>query len=332
MKKNTKLLLMLGVLALLIIIYFALPKEPKATGEPNDTETYYKVSDTDIENVTAISYEADGTVLSFKVTDGKWRLDKANAPEIDSSLISDMVSSISDAAASNKLEGVSAERLADYGLDAPSLKVTLTEGDKTVSYIFGDLNKMINEYYFAREGGTDTVFTVPVKVKAAFSYTLEELLIYDKLAAVPEGTITSIAFKKGDYETVITEVKTPSDDTEYTYSATLTKNGRTEDCSYADFERLASSVYEWNIDDFVCYAEDGGAEYGFDTLKTLTVNYTEKQAVNAEDSTDGYFYADRSVTVILGNVDTDGRYYCKVSESSPLVYKLSSDVFGEFFE
>ncbi len=338
MKRHIKLIVMLGVLVVLIagalIQKQFFPAEIESDYADDGASTLrYAANDVSADNITAFSYEYQGETVSFVLSEGGWTLEGENAPATDSELITAMAVAIACPSGSNKLENVSPEKLADYGLDAPEIKVTVSEGDKKQAFLFGDYNSIADEYYFCSEESPETVYTVSSSAREAFAYTLEDLLVYDTLAEIEADSVTSVSMSDSEKETVISSVKTPTEENEdgYTYSAQRTENGETTDYSYADFYRLAEAIGTWNIDEFVTCDADADTSYGFDAPKTLTVNYTVQKSIEATGSSGGYITTEESFSLILGSKDEEGFYYCKTNEASPMIYKLSSKVFSEIF-
>ncbi len=338
MKRSAKLILMLGILAVLIIgaviqgVFF--PAEQDADYSEDGASTVkYAANDVVAENVTAFSYESGETALSFKKNEEAWVLDEENAPAIDGDLISAMVTAVSSPAGSNKMENVSSESLSAYGLEASALSVTVYEGTRVRTYLFGDYNKTAKEYYFCDKAIPDTVYTVPSSSFEAFSYTLEELIVHEKLPEIAADSITSVSLENSDGKTVITAVKTPTEENEegYEFSAVIENNGSEEEYSYAELYRMAEEIAAWNIDEFVTLVDTEPSEYGFDSPSLLTVNYTERKEIEAEGTSGGYIDTENTFTLVLGKADEDGKYFVKTSEDSRLIYKISTGIFTEIF-
>ncbi len=339
MKRSAKLFIMLGTLAVLVAgaviqkVFF--PAEPDVgLSEDGGSSVQYAANDVVAENVTTFTYEKDGESLSFKKNEEVWVLDEENAPTIDGDLISAMVSAIASPGGKNKMENVPSENLASYGLADPALSVTVHEGARVRTYLFGSYNKTAKEYYFCDKAIPDTVFTVPSSSFEAFAHTLEELIVHEKLPEISADSITSVSLEGSEGKTTVSAVKTPSDANEegYEFSAKIEKNGAQEDYSYAELYRMAEEIAAWNIDEFVTLNDSEPSEYGFDSPSYLTVNYTERKEIEAEGTNGGYIDTENSFTLILGNTDEEGKYFVKTSEDSRLIYKISTSIFTEIFE
>ncbi len=338
MKRSTKLFIMLGILAVLIAgaviqrVFFPVETDSDYSDEGAGSVSY-AANNVVAENVTALSYEKGETNLSFKKNGETWFLDEENAPSIDGEIVSAMVTAISNPAGKNKMENVPSESLASYGLDAPALSVTVYEGERVRTYLFGDYNKTAKEYYFCDRAIPDTVYTVPSISFEAFSYTIEDIIVHEKLPEISADSITSVSLENSDGKTVISVVKTPSDENEvgYEFSAKIEKDGSEEEYSYAALYSMAEEIATWNIDEFITLNDTVPSEYGFDSPSILEVNYIERRELEAEGTSGGYIDTENTFTLIFGKADEDGRYYVKTGEASRLIYKISSSIFTEIF-
>lgn len=338
MKRSAKLFIMLGILAVLVAgavvqrVFF--PAEPDVgLSEDGGSTVLYAVNDVTAENVTAFTYEKDGESLSFKKNGEVWVLDEENAPTVDADLVSAMVTAIASPGGKNKMENVPSENLEAYGLTSPSLSVTVYEGSRVGTYLFGGYNKTAKEYYFCNKAIPDTVYTIPSSSFEAFAYTLSELVVHEKLPEIAADSITSVSLENSDGKTVITAVETPSlkEDGVPDISAKIEKNGVESEYSYAELYRMSEEIAAWNIDEFVTLNEDEMSAYGFESPSYLTVNYTERKEIEAEGTSGGYIDTENSFTLVLGIADEEGKYYVKTSDDSRLIYKISTSIFTEIF-
>ncbi|MEE0969316.1 MAG: DUF4340 domain-containing protein [Clostridia bacterium] len=333
MKRYKKLGAMLGVLLLLVIAallqrQFFPEDNSDMLNDDGGSLTVYQIANIDEDNITALSYEMDGETLAFKKKEGGFVLDGENAPDVDTELISAMANAISNAGGKNKLLDVKSEKLVDYGLDDPSLTVKIEQGTKITTLLFGAYNKIAGLYYVADKNIPDIVYTVESSVYEAFDYSIEDLLVYDELPQIAAENINSLTIS----DVTLKKIKTPTDENEegYTYSAERIENGKTEDYSYADYYKLCELISKWNIDKFAGFDDDSEDNiYGFENAFKMTVEYTERQKVDVEGASGGYYDVDKSITIILGGRDEEGHFYCKTEEDSPLVYKLSPEKFPD---
>ncbi len=336
MKRHIKLFIMLGILAVLVVSaiiqkqFFPAEVEYDYTDDGGST-LRYAANDVKADGVTELSYEIKDEVISFVKTDSGWMLKGQNAPQIKTDLADAMVKAISGLSATNKIENVAKEKLEDYGLTQPSVTVKVSEGNKISIFLLGGYNKTTKEYYFCDKNIPDVVFTVESSVYDAFQHSISDLIVHETLPKIEADSINKISITGESGEMVIESIKTPNDENEegYTYSAIITKNGESEKYSYADFYKIAEEISNCNINDFVGADESVGNEYGFDNPKILKIDYIERQSIEAEGAAGGYIDTPKSLELILGSTAEDGKSYCKTSEKSWLIYKLSTKIFSQ---
>lgn len=338
MKRHAKLLIMLGLLTVLIVgaviqkQFFPSEREEGLT-DPGSSVTKYATNDIVAENVKAFSFSKGDVSLFFVKEGDAFKLEGENTPNIYSEKVLEIIKAVAGISASNRVESVDEESLTLYGLDSPSVSFTVRDSEKTKTYIFGDYNKTVKEYYFC-EKGANTVFTVPSSAFEAFDVTLEDVIVHDTLEKVEADSINSFTFENASGKTEIIKIKTPTDENDegYNFSAEIVVNGKRSDYSYSDFYNIAEEIAAWNINEFVTADNNKASEYGFDSPSVLTITYTERQELEVEGAGGGYIDKESTLTLYLGSVADDGLYYCKTSESSPLIYKLSALILSETFE
>ncbi len=334
MRRNKKLLIMLSLLvclvaaALLQKLFFPADEED-GTADTGEAEVLYTIVETSEENVTALSFTKNESELSFKKEGDSWYTGNTARVKCDAEIVASMVKAVAGLSGSNMLENVSAEKRSEYGFDTPTLSVKLSAGNNNITLLFGSYNKIAERYYICDKNIPDTVYTVDSSVYEAFSYELGELLIHDTLPEISADSINKITL--GDI--TLEKIKTPTEENEqgYILSATRTENGKSADYSHAELYRMAEDISEWSTDNFVEFNEGDGSEYGFTEPILLTVNYEERKELEAEGAGGGYIDTEKELSLILGKKDEDGLYFFKVSENSPLIYKLPTSVISEIF-
>lgn len=338
MKRSAKLLIMLGLLTVLIvgaIIQRQFFPAETADGYTDQGSSVIKYATNDIvaDNIKAFSF-SKGDVSLFFVREGDvFKLEGENTPNINSDKVLEIINAVAGISSDNRVENVTEESLAAYGLDTPSAAFTVGDGEKMRTYIFGDYNKTVKEYYFC-EKDADTVFTVPSSAFEAFDITLEDIIVHDTLNNPDADSINSVTFENTQGKTELIKIKTPTDENDegYIFSAEMVTNCKKTDYSYSNFYNVAEEIANWDINEFVTADSKKASEYGFDNPSVLTISYTERQEINVEGASGGYIDSENTLTLYLGSVADDGLYYCKTSESSPLIYKLSALILSEVFD
>lgn len=339
LKRSKKLLILLSVLVLLALLCYGvtlIPNDSESDGE-NDGGEEYSVTSIASDDISSVTVKNTSGEFDFERKDGKWILATENAPELDSELIESMAQTISSAVGHNMLEGISDDRLADYGLDADSVDMTVVIGttDGEIVCSFGDYNSIAGEYYFLSSEQSGIVFTVESSAREAFVFDMEDIIVKEELPEIESESITSVSVGDITY----TQIKTKNEDygadsdsdeetPEYLYSATVKSGDETIDVSYADYEAIASGVSQAELE-YEAFTDVDNTEYGFESPYLMTICYTEKKEITADGASGGYIEEAKAYSLYIGV--EDGVVYAKTSLDSRVVYTLDADFVIEYF-
>ncbi len=119
-------------------------QDQKAAQQEEDEKVYALQFMSD--DVTGISYEYDGSVLSFTKDGDDWKCNTDETAEIDADKMKTMLSSLGSMTADSTVE--SPKDVSEYGIDQPTQQVTLDFSDgseKTVT--FGSTNAIVGGTY-----------------------------------------------------------------------------------------------------------------------------------------------------------------------------------------
>lgn len=323
---------MLLVLVLLVIVYLvASPMWSEDTPEDTSGEETFAVATIDHTLLVGLELTHGEGSLSFALNDKatEWDWSENGEVPLDNMAFANVVTVLNDAKSKYKLEGVTAEELAEYGLDDPSMKVKFIFSDSfSKEFFFGDLNSFNNLYYISEAFEPTTVYMVDAAVKSSL-----ELEIYDFVLEETPPTITEAKIKRVEYYPQLDEFYTiftyyPSgkaseytDRYEWYYnidhnsvsSSSVIATGYPVDGDVAD--TLASLVTGLSFDECVGLDYSEG-NYGFSDTHKIVISYNA-----AEDDTD--VLQKQEYVVYLGSQTEDGKIYAHTADSK-LVYLLGS--------
>ena len=126
--------------------------------------------------LNSIRIETDGRLLFLtrqSGTDVNWVLEDSGEA-VNEARLAQMLAEIEDVKSDTVIENVT--DFAPYGLDTPSMTISLALGGMGYDLEIGDYTANAHRYY-ARANGEDRVFLLTTSVKAAFDITAEELAI-----------------------------------------------------------------------------------------------------------------------------------------------------------
>ena len=175
-RKRNQMCILGIVLILLLLAYFGMQfrEERKEEQEQKETEqnTVYV---TELDEITAFSYDIGSGELGFELQDGVWTY----VEDTDFPLAQGYPQQIADEfrrlASTRYIEN--ADEPAAYGLDAPAYKILLTDANgKEVQLYFGNA---VGEDYYVMNPETAEIYTVNSGVVADLQYTLDEMAQLD---------------------------------------------------------------------------------------------------------------------------------------------------------
>lgn len=160
MRKKQWIILVIALVAILAASAgmkgYQKKQDQKAAQQEEDEKVYALQFTSD--DVTGISYEYEGAVLSFTKDGDDWKCSTDEAAEIDADKMKTMLSSLGSMTADSTVE--SPEDVSEYGIDQPTQQVTLNFSDgseKTVT--FGSTNAIVGGTY-VQVSGDENVYLV----------------------------------------------------------------------------------------------------------------------------------------------------------------------------
>ena len=161
MRKAKSIVILLTVLLILLLVYFVVsPMWSEKAPEDTTAEPTYQVAAIDHGSLVGLELTRGDVKLSFTLNDTATEWDWSDNAEIplDNMTFATIVTALNHASSKYKLEGVTAEQLADYGLDAPALTVKfIFSGSAAKEYYVGKLNSFNGYYYLSEASAPNTV-------------------------------------------------------------------------------------------------------------------------------------------------------------------------------
>ena len=334
--ENRKKGLIIAVILLLAVAaaYFVIIKmneTSETAAEAGDDSLV--ISSVDSDQITAISYEADGKKMAFIKEDGQWYAESdRDFPVLQDSLIG-MTNHLGAVSAIRKLE--EPEDLSEYGLDAPVLTVHYETGDgKSADFSVGDTNTSVDGCYL-QVADDDAVYIVSSDFTDVFTTDLYEMADMEDFPTILSEDITGVKIEEENHTLqLITDENISS-------GWIVTENGeKKEDCSSTGITQLINTVTGIAFKSDVEYNCEDMSVYGLDTPKaSVTVDYTESVTVS-EDAEEDTSEAEeteetesesesqtvtvaKQAVVYIGGQNGDGDYYVSMDGSNE-VHLLSA--------
>lgn len=326
MKRSKRLHILLGVLAAVGIVTFAVTQyeekqeEIEASGEV--------VLEIDPAAVQTLSWEYDAETLAFH-KDGTWVYDTDEAFPVDEERIDELLGVFEAFSAAFIIEDVT--DYSQYGLDDPVCTIGISTGDTDYEIQLGDFSTMDSQRYVSI--GDGNVYLATADPLDYFDAALRDMIDNDE--APDFGTVEAIRFD-GD-QTCQIAYQEYTEDSSYTYCSDDVYFVQQEDAMLpldtSRVEGYLDSISGLSLTDYVTYnvSEEELAEYGLDAPElSVTVTYVPE---DSEQTAEFTLHISRDPDEQAAAEAEDGEEdeteeeitaYARVGESQ-IVYQITGD-------
>ena len=294
LKKKKGLIVMLGILCILLAVYFALQswnRRQEEEEQAREEAEVIHVTDTAAGDIVSFSYDVGKGTLSFEKRDGQWYYTEDEDFPLDQSVPDQIAETIGQITAEREL--TDGDAMADYGLDEPMYTLEYTDASgKTVTAQFGDLT---GDYYYVSVNGGEPVYTVSSSVIDGLGYTLDDMAVLDDYPAIGSGNLVSESITQN--------------------GETTTYDSENEDQD-EDIAAVAGGLGAVTLSDVADYsvADEDLAGFGLDETSRITV-----EAVYTEEG------EEKTLTLYIGSEDESGNRYVMINDSR-IVYRISEEI------
>ena len=299
MKRGTKMILLLFVLAVMICGYYGMQQHNK-TESVTETAGSFALTAKNADELTGLSWAQGDTAYSFKYENGVWETTESPAWPADQEVLQDLADQLAGLQATRKLEDVKTE--ADYGLETPVITVTASWNDGTTTdYSMGDATPFSDGYYLKLSGQDGTIYTISTSLSSVFSKTQKDMAALESIPVVTEANRLSVG---RTLEIRKKEASTTVDPDQLWYDAAA---DMPVDSPQAETLVTAAQSIEWS--ELVTAAADP------ETLSGWQLDDGQATAVTLSGS-DG-----STAAVLFGIPDENGDYYARLPGSN-MVYTV----------
>lgn len=289
MKKKKGPVILIGVLVLLLILYFALSTWNKK--QDSKEEETVKVTDLKTSEITGVKYDLGTGEMNFEKDGDTWYYTVDKDFPLRQSYLKTVADAMGQLSADRELED--ADALEEYGLDHPTYTVTLTDEDGTVTTI--KVGNATGNDYYATVDDTEKVYTIPATSLDDIQTELDQIAQLDTYPSIGSGNLK---------KEVITQ-----------NGETITYDSENED-QEEDVAAVAGGLGAVKLSEAADYSVDDVdlAGYGLDDTSRITVEVTYTS--DAKDQT---------MTLYIGGENGSGDRYVMMNDSR-IVYLISDEI------
>ena len=289
MKKKKGPLILIGVLVLLLILYFALSTWNKK--QDSQEEETVKVTDLKTSEITGVKYDLGTGEMNFEKDGDTWYYTADKDFPLRQSYPKTVAVAMGQLSADRELED--ADALEEYGIDHPTYTVTLTDEDGTVTTI--KVGTATGNDYYATVDDTEKVYTIPATSLDDIQTELDQIAQLDTYPSIGSGNLK---------KEVITQ-----------NGETTTYDSENEDQA-EDVAAVAGGLGAVKLSEVADYSVDDAdlAGYGLDATSRITVEVT----YTSDDE-------DQTMTLYIGGENGSGDRYVMMNDSR-IVYLISDEI------
>lgn len=160
------IILLLAIICAIFTLLYVKQQNKKAEEQTKQENAEIIVDEIDITNISAFSYYFNGEKISYQKEEENWICINDESLQLDNEKIQELLKNISTISATEQV--VDVEELSDYGLLKPLNTITITMGDKTVTYTIGAYNDILSGSY-VRKNDETTIYIVNGGITTAFT-------------------------------------------------------------------------------------------------------------------------------------------------------------------
>lgn len=287
MKQKKSLTILLLVFAGLFVLYtgISLYQKNKSSKEDSDQTLI-----TNLKSLTSISYNHNGTTLSFTKDKSKWYYTKNKKYPITQSSLENLASTFQKVEAVRELKNPDA--LSDYGLDHPTYTVNVKDKTgKSITYYIGNAT---GENYYITYGNKSKIYTVSSDITTSLSYSLDDYITTDTFPTLSTGNLKKVIITKNGKEKTYTSKK---------------KN----------LDNIAGGLGVFTFGDCQNYyaSQNDLKKYGLDKDTRISIDITYKDTDTKKT---------KNIVLYIGKKDSDKKNYYVQLKGSHMIYLSDSDV------
>lgn len=309
MKRMTRMLVLIAILAAVAIGYSLISRLASEKDDAGVGGKDISVASHNIGAVEKLEWEYNGEEVSLIKEAGRWKYADDGAFPLDTTKVDAMLSAIGEIKASRSID--QAGSLAEYGLEEPKCRITVTVGGTDYNYIVGNKNEVTGEYYLLT-GQSDKVFLVGSGLYTAYSKTLLDMVSRESIPDLSAASEISIETPDGTKKIVYKDKHegiTYTSAYKWFYEFDVSGNIVYSPVGTNKVRKLQNSVSGIKWISCVDYnaTNDELADYGLDNPRAvITIKYSKADfKLLFGDNVDGNCYAKTGNTGIVYLVSAD---------------------------
>ena len=267
MNRSNKLYILMGILAAVCVVTFAVMQMEERKEQIKETGEI--ILELPSESVQSLSWEYNGETLAFH-KDENWLCDADENFPVSEEKIYELLEQFQSFGAAFIIENV--EDFGQYGMEDPVCTINLSTEDQTYELKLGDYSKMDSQRYVSI--GDGNVYLVKHDPLDRYAAVLSDMIDHDEIPAFDHVAQIQFAGREG-YSITYQEDSTDSYSSDDIYFTQ--QNGKTLPLDTAKVDSYLRSITNLNPVNYVSYnvTDEELQTYGLNAPElTITVDYT----------------------------------------------------------
>lgn len=276
MKKKRGLTAAIIILILLLAVYFILKNSNLGEEEQSTVETK-TVFQVDADDISELTVEQGENQYTFQKEEDTWTYTGEDGFPLDTDELENKAAAITSVTATTIIENP--ENLDDYGLDSPSVKISVRTVDgETETLEVGNENTAVSGCYITVNGDNSNVYLVDSLVKTSMEFDISDLAQMEEIPSITGSTVKHVNIQGPNGTKQLGE--DGNSETGWSFTETDGSVSAAGSSLVQDYMGQFTSL-SWSS--FVSANAEDLSQYGLENPTKVTIDYEVTETIESSD-------------------------------------------------
>lgn len=276
MKKKRGLTAAIIILILLLAVYFILKNSNLGEEEQSTVETK-TVFQVDADDISELTVEQEKNQYTFQKEEDTWTYTGEDGFPLDTDELENKAAAITSVTATTIIENP--ENLEDYGLDSPSVKISVKTVDgETETLEVGNENTAVAGCYVTVNGDDSNVYLVDSLVKTSMEFDISDLAQMEEIPSITGSTVKHVNIQGPNGTKQLGE--DGNSETGWSFTETDGSVSAAGSSLVQDYMGQFTSL-SWSS--FVSANAEDLSQYGLENPTKVTIDYEVTETIESSD-------------------------------------------------
>lgn len=276
MKKKRGLTAAIIILILLLAVYFILKNSNLGEEEQSTVETK-TVFQVDADDISELTVEQGENQYTFQKEEDTWTYTGEDGFPLDADELENKAAAITSVTATTIIENP--ENLEDYGLDSPSVKISVKTVDgETETLEVGNENTAVSGCYITVNGDNSNVYLVDSLVKTSMEFDISDLAQMEEIPSITGSTVKHVNIQGPNGTKKLGE--DGNSETGWSFTETDGSVSAAGSSLVQDYMGQFTSL-SWSS--FVSANAEDLSQYGLENPTKVTIDYEVTETIESSD-------------------------------------------------